>query len=188
MSRLLIVLVLFLIQFSFSTPVDSFTKRSVPLKLLIDSLEINSKNLAIQIDKSDYKLSIVSDDNVIKEYAVVFGDNPIDDKLMQGDQCTPEGTFSVRDLYPHKSWSKFIWIDYPNEASWEKHTLAKEKGQIPADAKIGGEIGIHGVPEGFDYAIPQRQNWTLGCISLTNKDVNEIYPYVFRGMIVTISK
>lgn len=107
---------------------------------------------------------------------------------MQGDQCTPEGTFTIRDYYPHKSWSKFIWIDYPNEASWEKHAFAKEKGQIPEDAKIGGEIGIHGVPEGYDYAIRDKYNWTLGCISLTNKDVNEIYTYVFTGMVVTISK
>ena len=167
---------------------DEFVNKNIPLKTLIDSLGISSKSLSIYIDKSDYKLSIISDESVIKEYHVVFGGNPVDDKLMQGDQCTPEGTFSVRDFYPHKSWSKFIWIDYPNAASWKKHALAKEKGQIPSDANIGGEIGIHGVPDGFYHAIALRQNWTLGCVSMINADVNEIFPYVFVGMIVTISK
>jgi murein L,D-transpeptidase YafK len=107
---------------------------------------------------------------------------------MQGDQCTPEGNFKIRGFYPHAKWSKFIWIDYPNDQSWSKHNEARQNGKIPENAKIGGEIGIHGVPEGYDYAIERKMNWTLGCISMTNEDVNEIYPYVFEGMTVQISK
>ena len=107
---------------------------------------------------------------------------------MQGDQCTPEGIFKVLSKYPHKSWSKFIWIDYPNAESWRKHNRAKQKGEIPKDAKIGGEIGIHGVPNGTDFLIDLKRNWTLGCIAMKNKDVNELYPYVKKNTLVTIQK
>jgi murein L,D-transpeptidase YafK len=158
------------------------------LKVILDKKGLSAKDLSIKIDKSDYKLSICSNDSVIKEYPVVFGGNPTDDKLIQGDGCTPEGTFKIRSKYPHKSWSKFIWIDYPNKNSWKKHNQAKSEGKIPKNAKIGGEIGIHGVPQNADWAIDAKQNWTLGCISLKNKDINEIYPFVNETTTITIQK
>ncbi len=154
---------------------------------LCDSFNINYVN--ILIDKGDYTLAVLYDTLKLKEYPVVFGSNPVDDKRMQGDNCTPEGVFKVRSKYPHKSWSKFIWIDYPNNKSWEKFNKLKRDHEIPGNAKIGGEIGIHGVPAGGNGLIDARINWTLGCISLKNKDVDEIYPYISPGhTIVTIMK
>lgn len=123
---------------------------------------------------------------VLKSYPVVFGSNPVDDKRMQGDRCTPEGNFSVRDLYPHKKWNKFIWLDYPTEDSWRKHKAAKQSGDIPASAAIGGEIGIHGVEKGYDYAIDHKMNWTLGCISMKNAHLDEIFPLIKKGTRVEI--
>jgi murein L,D-transpeptidase YafK len=155
---------------------------------ILQNKQIDASTLSIFIDKTEYTLRIMCGDQLIKSYAVVFGGNPLDDKLRQGDQCTPEGEFKIRGFYPHKSWSKFIWIDYPNESSWQKHRKAKEQGKIPSTAQIGGEIGIHGVPDGYDYAIAHKRNWTLGCISMTNTDVNEIYPFIFIGMKVVIQK
>lgn len=148
------------------------------LKKLVDSLKINKNDLQLKIYKSLYKMDVVYEKKVIKTYAVVFGFNPFDDKLKQGDGCTPEGEFGIRAKYPHSSWSKFIWIDYPTKASWEKHTKAKRDGTISKKASIGGEVGIHGVPAGYDYIIDERQNWTLGCISLKNKDIDDLYESV----------
>lgn len=144
--------------------------------------------IKVLIDKSDYTLQIFAADTLVKTYPVVFGGNPVDDKLRQGDQCTPEGNFKMNSKYPHKSWSKFIWINYPTADSWKKHNQAKKEGKIPQNAKIGGEIGIHGVPEGKDFAIDRRINWTLGCISLKNADVNEIYPFFDSKTEITIRK
>jgi murein L,D-transpeptidase YafK len=161
----------------------------LPLHKLMDSLKIKKTDLRIIILKSKYMLQIATGDSlIIKSYPVVFGFNPIDDKLKEGDGCTPEGNFKVKAMYPHKSWSKFMWLDYPNEKSWAKHKKAKANGLISKKSAIGGDIGIHGVPAGDDFAIDRRQNWTLGCISLKNKDVNEIYKYSFIGMIVEIKK
>ena len=161
---------------------------SMKLDVLIDSLSISGDQIYLSIDKSEYKLSVMADTLTIKEYPVVLGGNPVDDKLRQGDQCTPEGRFKVRTKYPHSSWDKFIWIDYPNEDSWTKHNNAKHLGLIEETANIGGEIGIHGVPRGSDEIIDLGMNWTLGCISLKNEDINDFYPYISAGTLVIIEQ
>jgi murein L,D-transpeptidase YafK len=156
--------------------------------VLLDSLNFEPGIIYLHVDKSDFVLSIMVDTMVVKQYPVVLGGNPVDDKICQGDLCTPEGKFLVRATYPHKSWEKFIWIDYPNEESWKKYSRAKEEGLVREYERIGGEIGIHGVPRGTDEIIDLGMNWTLGCISLKNKDVNDIYPFVSKGTVVIIQK
>ena len=152
------------------------------------SPETTRATIQLVIDKSDYTLELFYQDSLLKTYPVVFGFNPTDDKLRQGDGCTPEGEFGIRDLYPHGKWKYFIWIDYPNEESWSKHNAAKASGKIPSSSQIGGEVGIHGVPEGLDEVVDQRQNWTLGCISLKNEDVAELFPFLGKTSMVSIRK
>ena len=86
----------------------------------------------------------------------------------------------------HAKYSKFIWVDYPNERSWEKFKQNQASGKIPADATIGGEIGIHGTPEKCDAWVQEKRNWTWGCISLTRADVDELYPLVQEGTEILI--
>ena len=149
---------------------------------------LTAKDIILHIDKSQYSLEVKTANATLKTYDVVFGGNPADDKRMEGDQCTPEGQFGIRDMYPHRKWSKFIWIDYPTEESWSRHKRAKADGFIPTDASIGGEIGIHGVPKGLDYMIDKRTNWTLGCISMKNKDVDELYLCINEETKISIVK
>lgn len=156
-------------------------------KKVIDSLKLDKRKIYIQIDKSKYTLTLKVSETAIKSYPVVLGFNPVDDKMKEGDGCTPEGTFKIRSQYPHKSWNKFIWIDYPTTESWKKFKQRKKDGVIPKNAKIGGEIGIHGVPKGADMAIDLGRNWTLGCISLKNKDVDEVYSLVKAGTKIVIN-
>jgi murein L,D-transpeptidase YafK len=167
---------------------EDFINYHIPLTQLLERFEVDQNKLWVLVDKSEYTLSILSDSVIIKEYPVVFGGNPVDDKRMQGDQCTPEGIFHIRSKYPHKSWEKFIWLNYPTNDSWKKHNEAKQKREIPADAEIGGEIGIHGVPNNMNTLIDLKQNWTLGCISLKNNDINEIYPFIHEQTKIEIRK
>jgi len=190
--KVTLVSILFAIVFSCKdkTSIETvhYLNYNIELSTLVDSLAVQPENLSILIEKKSYKLSLIAENNVVKEYPVVFGKNSIDDKLMEGDMRTPEGNFKIRDLYPHKSWSKFLWIDYPTKNSFKRHNEAKKIGQIPADSEIGGEIGIHGVPKGKSYLINKKINWTWGCISLTNKDIDELYQYANRGMEIKIIK
>lgn len=161
---------------------------SKSLDELIDSLVINQIDISVVIDKSDFKLSVLNNDTIIKEYPIVLGANPVEDKRMEGDRCTPEGTFHILSKYPHQNWGKFLWIDYPNEESKLKFKEAKANGEIPKNAKIGGEIGIHGTPRDGDYLIDENINWTWGCISLKRKDVDELYPFITKKTDIVIRK
>jgi murein L,D-transpeptidase YafK len=153
---------------------------------IIPSATLDRAKTSILIEKSKYRLTLYHDRQPIKSYPIVLGGDPVGDKLKEGDNKTPEGIFKLRDLYPHSDWSKFLWIDYPTEDSWKKHLQAKREGRITWSESIGGEVGIHGVPEGQDSLINNRTNWTLGCISLKNKDVDELYHYVRIGTLVEI--
>ena len=79
-------------------------------------------------------------------------------------------------------------IDYPNDESRRKFNEAKINGEIPKDAEIGGEVGIHGTPENGEYLIDDKVNWTWGCISLKRDDVDEIYPYINESTEIIIVK
>ena len=186
-TKQLYIILLFFIA-SCNAQQKNYKNYKLDLSEIIESHKSDKSKISISIDKSDHKLCIKLDTFILKEYPVVFGKNPVDDKLRQGDNCTPEGSFRMRSKYPHRKWSKFIWISYPNEESWKKHNSAKKEGKIPKDSRIGGEIGIHGVPKGMDYLIELRLNWTLGCISMKNKDVDEIYPYISKSTLIFIKK
>ncbi|MDB0037924.1 L,D-transpeptidase [bacterium] len=146
--------------------------------LLLEQVKSNNylaKNLSILIDKSDYTLQVFRKDSLLITYPCVFGFEPKEDKMKEGDGATPEGDFGIRSMYPHKSWKYFIWIDYPNQESWSRFRKRKADGTIENSATIGGEVGIHGVPEGADDMIANKTNWTLGCISLTNEHITDLY-------------
>lgn len=162
----------------------------IPLKKTLDSLKLKATDtLSILIDKTDYKLSVLSGNITIKEYPVMFGKNSSDDKLRQGDGCTPEGTFKVIIKYPHTKYDKFIYFNYPNEDSRRKHNSAKAEGRIPADAKIGGEIGIHGTwGQDGDLFFFYKSIFSEGCIVLKRNDLNELYPFVVKNMKIVIRK
>lgn len=160
--------------------------RDVPIVSLLGTDSPNKQDISVLIEKSQYRLTVYYNQQPIKSYPMVLGSASTGDKLREGDRKTPEGIFRIRDLYPHESWSKFLWLDYPTEESWRKHLAAKRRGELSPSATIGGEIGIHGVPEGNDGWIDARQNWTWGCPSLKNKDIDELYSVVQVGTVVEI--
>ncbi len=144
--------------------------------------------VSIVIDKSDYELSVYDEKGWYATYPVVFGNNTLADKKMEGDKNTPEGTFTINAKRVHEKWCKFLAIDYPTAESQEKFKQRKASGQIPANAKIGGSIGIHGVWPREDFVIDKYKNWTLGCISMKNAEVTELYNYTKVGTKVVIRK
>ncbi len=145
-----------------------------------------SSSTVLVVKKKDRKLTVYQGVKPVKTYPVVLGGNPRPDKLCQGDQCTPEGVYRVVCKYPHPRWDKFILLDYPNNQNWLKFSEAKKTGRLHEEAKIGGDVGIHGTHDpAMNY---QRQDWTLGCVSLLNKDIDEIYPMVDSRTLVLIKK
>jgi murein L,D-transpeptidase YafK len=144
------------------------------------------KPTVILIHKLTRKLTLYQGTTPIKTYRVVLGADPLNDKLCQGDTCTPEGVFRVLAKYPHARWSRFILIDYPNTQNWLRFGRAKQAGRLPPDADIGGEVGIHGTEDPLKNL--SGQNWTRGCVSLLNQDVEELYSYVNEQTLVVIKR
>lgn len=142
----------------------------------------------IVVDKRKYELSVYDAQGWYATYPVVFGNNSLADKKMEGDRNTPEGTFRINQKNVHSKWYRFMGIDYPTKESLEKFNRRKQRGEIPANAKPGGAIGIHGTWPGEDYVIDKYDNWTLGCISMKRNDVQDLYSYVPVGTPVTIRK
>lgn len=164
---------------------DNLLNYEQPLDQVV-SANFEPKEISILIEKSQLRLTVFHNLKPVKSYPVVLGGVPEGDKFREGDRKTPEGIYYVRDLYPHGAWSKFIWVDYPRPESWREHFQAKFAGEIDWRSPIGGEIGIHGVPENGDQLIDNQSNWTLGCISLKNADVDELYRFMDQGTLIEI--
>jgi murein L,D-transpeptidase YafK len=147
-----------------------------------------SSPMYILINKKKYELSVYDSQGWYATYPVVFGNNSLDDKKIEGDRNTPEGSFKINSKRNHEKWYRFMGIDYPNTESLEKFNRRKQNGEIPGSAKPGGSIGIHGTWPGEDFVIDRYDNWTLGCISMKRNDVQDLYSYVPVGTPVTIKK
>ncbi|MGC4035083.1 MAG: L,D-transpeptidase [Chitinophagaceae bacterium] len=142
----------------------------------------------IIIDKSDYELQVYDDKGWYATYPVVFGTTSLDDKQMEGDRKTPEGTFKLISKKTHPKWDRFMMLDYPTKESYDKFNQRKQSGEIPKSATIGGGVGIHGTWPHEDYQVDKFKNWTNGCIALKNEDVEDLYSYVPVGTKVIIRK
>jgi murein L,D-transpeptidase YafK len=142
----------------------------------------------IIIDKSDYELNVYDSKGWFATYPVVFGSSSLEDKKMEGDRCTPEGNFHIISKKIHDRWDRFMALDYPTRESYEKFRLRKLRGEIPPNARIGGGVGIHGTWPHDDYIIDNYKNWTMGCISMKNTDVEDLYSYLPVGTSVSIRK
>ncbi|MCB0764065.1 MAG: L,D-transpeptidase [Flavobacteriales bacterium] len=162
-------------------PTVTKTREPLPLVQLLDSLNFDGRDMTFRVDKSDRRFAVFAGEHLLRTYPCVLGEVPEGDKQMQGDRRTPEGEFGIRSKRMHEKWHAFVWVDYPNAESRRRFAERKRTGAIPAGAAIGGEIGIHGVPEGMDHWIDMGQDWTWGCIALRNADLDEIYPFITSG-------
>jgi murein L,D-transpeptidase YafK len=147
-----------------------------------------SNSFYIVIDKSKYELSVIDSEGWLATYPVVFGNGDLKDKMVDGDRETPEGLFTIVSKSKNNKWDRMLLIDYPTRSDSTKFLERKEDGLIPQNARMGGGIGIHGVWPHEDYVVDHYQNWTDGCISMKNEDVEELYNTVPVGTKVFIRK
>lgn len=121
------------------------------------------------VEKANRILKLVKDDKVIASYHIALGGSPIGHKEQEGDEKTPEGLYSLDFKKPDSAYYKAIHISYPNA---EDSKNAKKKGVTP-----GGAIMIHGQKNGYGAfaAMTQQYDWTLGCIALSNEDMDAVW-------------
>ncbi|WP_438727691.1 L,D-transpeptidase family protein [Parasphingorhabdus sp. DH2-15] len=132
----------------------------------------------ILVDKSERSLVLYKEGKVIARYANIrFGDQPIGHKRFEGDERTPEGTYTIDRRNPNSIAHLSLGISYPNEAD---RAYAEARGQSP-----GGDIFIHGQMNGWgDVTLPY--DWTDGCIALSDAEMDELWQLVPIGATITI--
>jgi len=163
-------------------------KNNVNLHVPINPDTMNKELVSIIVSKSRYVVEVFYRNKMIRSYKAVFGPKPMEDKCMQGDRCTPEGWFTIRNKNPNSKYDKFMLLNYPNDTSYARFNKLKEEGRIPRDAKIGGDVGIHGIWKGGDDMIETGVCWTDGCVAIKNKDIEELFTFVSVGTRVFIKK
>ena len=116
----------------------------------------------------------------VKSYFIALGSQPVGDKLRKGDQRTPEGLFYINAHNPASKFHLALRISYPSDAH---RARAAQLGVDP-----GGDIMIHGLPKDFSEAgKAQSQNdWTNGCVAVSNQEIEEIWHAVRDGTPVQI--
>jgi lipoprotein-anchoring transpeptidase ErfK/SrfK len=144
----------------------------------------------ILVRKTERTLSLYEGTQLVKRYPIVLGKDPHWAKLHQGDHRTPEGEYHIVNKYFHPFWSRFMMLDYPTPTNQEIYAWSRDHGLLPVRGRslpgIGGAIGIHGTE---DESLNRRGiNWTEGCVSLFNHDVEELYDLVPIGTRVVIER
>ena len=152
----------------------STTKDDAPAKLTTAD--------EVVVDKSDRRLKLMKGGQVMREYRVALGKDPVGHKYREGDQRTPEGEY-VLDWRNHRSnYYKALHVSYPN---LDDRLRAEEAGYKP-----GGMIMIHGKPNYIHsptvLAEYDRLDWTNGCIAVNNKEMDEIWHAVRDGTTIRI--
>lgn len=135
---------------------------------------------AIVVVKADRKTYLLKNGSVIHTYDCDLGFNSSQQKMLSGDGATPEGKYRVTKYRPTGSlYYKALLLNYPNEQDSQRFKSNKEKGVISRNAHIGGLIEIHG--EGG-----RNEDWTDGCVALSNGDMDHLMRYANSGTPVTI--
>ena len=134
----------------------------------------------IVILKSERTMTLLHQGKVLKTYKVALGLEPRGPKQRQCDNRTPEGEYTIDLRNPHSEFHLALRISYPNQADRER---ARKLGVDP-----GGAIMIHGLPPAYAWlgAAHRQIDWTLGCIAVTNAEIEEIWKLVPLGTKVEI--
>jgi murein L,D-transpeptidase YafK len=133
-------------------------------------------------------LDVYQNGDRVRSYPAVFGMGGIKEKLHEGDRRTPTGLYAIVGKRAHARWSRFLLLDYPNLHDVQRYEVAMDSGDIPMlgsrAAGVGGMVGIHGTdkPRLNELGV----DWTWGCISISNADVEDLSRLVPIGTPVLI--
>lgn len=133
----------------------------------------------VVVSKGARQMYLFSGKSVLKAYPIGLGTEPVGDKLYEGDGKTPEGLYYIDRRNPDSRYHLSVGISYPDRQDIER---AAEAGK-----QVGSDIFIHGQgPEGRVLAQRER-DWTVGCIAVTDEQVEEIYAMVQDGTPILIT-
>ena len=123
----------------------------------------------VLVEKGARKLHLLRDGEIFKTFRIALGIRPVGDKKQEGDFRTPEGRYLLDIKNPNSEYFLSIRISYPDV---QDRREAQKEGVDP-----GGAIMIHGQPNvpTRSEAYYRTQDWTNGCIAVSNSDMIDIW-------------
>jgi len=124
---------------------------------------------SVVVDKGDRKLYLMKEGEPFRTFDIALGIRPVGDKQHEGDFKTPEGRYLLDTRNPNSEYFLSIHVSYPNGHDVRE---ARSRGLNP-----GGAIMIHGQPNlpSRSEAYYRTQDWTNGCIAVSNSDMIDIW-------------
>jgi murein L,D-transpeptidase YafK len=134
----------------------------------------------IYLEKRARRLTLFRNGKPIRTYRVALGFEPVGKKTTDGDGRTPEGRYVIDRRKQNSRFHRALHISYPNA---DDRRQAAERGVSP-----GSDIMIHGLMNGLGWIGKAHlaRDWTLGCIALTNDEIDEIWRMAPDGTPVEI--
>ena len=125
-------------------------------------------------------MELLANGEVIRTYRVALGQGGLAPKEREGDARTPEGRYIIDSRNAASAYHKALHISYPNA---DDRRRAAKLGVLP-----GGAVMIHGLPNGKAWvgAGHRLYDWTLGCVAVTDQEIDEIWDMVPIGTPVEI--
>jgi len=118
----------------------------------------------IRVYKASRTMELYKNGKVAYRFKVSLGKNPKGHKVKQGDFKTPIGRYTIVRKKCDAKYLRSINISYPDKEDIDR---GRKNG-----VNVGGGITIHAQPlwnsdgKGDSYTL--TQDWTNGCIALTN--------------------
>jgi murein L,D-transpeptidase YafK len=123
----------------------------------------------VVVHKAEHKLYLYNGSRLLGEYKVALGLSPVGTKEREHDFRTPEGRYFLARRNTRSDYFLSIQVSYPNK---EDELRARKNRWAP-----GGSIMIHGLPNVPKHppAYYASNDWTDGCIALSNSDMVEVW-------------
>lgn len=132
------------------------------------------------VNKGQRQVLAYSHGQLLRSYPVSLGREPVGTKIRQGDRKTPEGEYFIDGHNPASSFHRALHVSYPSPADVAR---ARAGGYDP-----GGEIMVHGIHNGLGWIGKAHRlvDWTVGCIAVTDPEIEELYRIVPDGTRIDI--
>ncbi len=134
----------------------------------------------IVVRKSDRRLYLMDGGRIVRAYKIALGLDPVGPKERDGDFRTPEGRYFLARRNPRSNYFLSIQISYPNASDMQRARVHHWQ--------TGGSIMIHGLPNRLKSSpwYYQHNDWTDGCIAVSDADMVEIWLLTRDGTPIDI--
>lgn len=123
----------------------------------------------VVVRKQQRTMQLLHRGSVLRTYRVSLGLQPEGPKERSGDFRTPEGSYRLTRRNAQSDFFLSVQVSYPSAADTAR---ARHNGW-----NTGGSIMVHGLPNVLKHPASRyaTQDWTDGCIALSNSDMMEFW-------------